>query len=152
MKEFIPWSASMSVGIQEIDQQHRQLLSIINKLYEILVYHPTDNNEQINQILDELVQYTIIHFAVEESLFRIFDYPACDEHKQIHTDLKEQLAVINEKIQNGEKTVTLELMTFLRKWLRDHIMIEDKKYGSFFSNKGIAKTSPGKCWIRKFWN
>jgi hemerythrin len=149
MKEFIPWSASMSVGIQEIDQQHKQLLSIINKLYELIIHFPTDNTGQINQILNELVQYTIIHFAVEESLFRIFNYPLYDEHVQTHTDLKRKIAAINEKVQNGDKKVTLELMTFLRKWLRNHIMIEDKKYEFFFINESIAITHKNKSWFAK---
>jgi len=150
-KEFIRWNSNMSVGIHEIDEQHKQLIQLINDLYEVIVYHPTENAEQVKRIMNELVQYTIIHFAVEESLFRIFDYPDYDEHKQKHTELKKQVAVINRKVQSSEEKVTLELMTFLRQWLRQHIMVEDKQYGPFFVQHGIAQTHHRANWAQKIW-
>lgn len=150
MTEFFSWSDEISVGIQEIDEQHKQLISIVNRLYNAVIYSP-GQLDAIKAIMNELVQYTIIHFAVEESLFRIFGYPEYDSHKKRHEDLRQQVIDINDKIQSGEEQGSLELMTFLRKWLRNHIMIEDKRYSPFLINQGIKETWASKSWIGRIW-
>ena len=69
----IEWTDELSVGIQEIDDQHRLLVSILNKLHTAMYEH--QGKEVAEKILNELVDYTKIHFAVEESLMRVLGYP-----------------------------------------------------------------------------
>ncbi len=151
MKQFVEWTDQMSVGIQEIDEQHKQLVDLINRLYDLIV-HPNKDKTAIREILNGLVQYTVIHFAVEESLFRIFNYPNYEIHKKRHEELRQQVMEINEIVQRGEKEVTVELLVFLRKWLRDHIMIEDKHYAPFLIKQGIKKTWEQRSWVGKIWD
>ena len=150
LKALVHWDDSLSVGIEEIDQQHKILVELINRLYTAIVTNTSD--QEIHKILNELVQYTVIHFSVEESLMRIFNYPHYDTHKKHHEDLTKQVVDIQEKVVSGEKKVDLELLNFLRAWLTKHIMGEDKLYTSFFLDKGLEskwsqKTSlTGKIW------
>ncbi len=147
-REFISWDDELSVGIQEIDEQHKVLVNLINRLFnEALVKH---NVAVANEILTELIQYTIIHFSVEESLFRIFDYPGYEKHKAQHEELKKQVVTLKNRIEEGEE-ITIELISFLRSWLKKHILHEDKKYSHFFTEKGLETSWAKKSWLGRIW-
>jgi hemerythrin len=83
---------------------------------------------------------------------RIFDYSAYEEHKQYHQELTRQVKDFNEKFRSGKATLSMELLSFLRKWLTNHIMVEDKKYTPFFLGKGLKKSWAKRTWIGKIWN
>ncbi|MCB1825037.1 MAG: hemerythrin family protein [Candidatus Competibacteraceae bacterium] len=150
-QEYITWSKELSVGIQELDEQHKILIGLINQLYNEAILKKPDHSI-ISGIFNELAQYTIIHFSVEESLFRIFDYLNTDAHQQHHEQLKETLSDIQNKFHQGAP-VTLELMSFLRQWLKQHIMKDDKQYQTFFLEKGFnADWSKKRSWVGKIWD
>lgn len=150
VKPLLEWSdEKLSVGLQEIDEQHKVLVALINRLHEAIVTQHED--DEIRDILNELVQYTVIHFAVEESLMRIFHYPAYEEHKRHHEDLTRQVIEIKKKIDSGEEKVSLELLNFLRHWLTTHIMGEDKRYGPFLVSQGLKPEWQENSWADKIW-
>ncbi len=149
MRDFIEWTDELSVGIQEIDEQHRILISLINQLYDAIINKI--DSLIINDILEELVQYTVVHFAVEESLMRIFDYSQYDDHKHQHEELKQQVFDLQRKVKTGEVQVGMELLHFLRNWLKKHILITDKKYTSFFLERGLKQSWSQKTWAGKIW-
>ncbi len=150
MKNLIDWTNDLSVGIEEIDEQHKILVSLVNRLYQGII-HQTDVTV-LQEVLNELVQYTIVHFSVEESLMRIFDYPSYEEHKQYHLELTQQVKNFSGKFKSGKATISMELLSFLRKWLTNHIMVEDKKYTPFFLDRGLKKSWAKRSWIGKIWN
>jgi hemerythrin len=150
MEQFISWNDNISVGIQEIDEQHKQLVELINRLYDAMV-QGENKQDAAREILTELTQYTIVHFAVEESLFRIFDYPEYESHREHHQELRDQVADINARIQEGERMITPELLFFLRKWITNHIMVEDKAYAPFLLEKGIEKNWRRSSWLGRIW-
>ncbi len=150
MAAFIEWSEQISVGIQEIDEQHKQLVELINRLFTAMA-SGKEKLQVAKEILNELMQYTIVHFAVEESLFRIFDYPDYDKHCENHSSLRDKVIEINAKVQMGERMITPELLTFLKKWITNHIMVEDKAYAPFLLEKGLKKNWEKKSWIGRIW-
>jgi len=150
LRNFIDWSEDMSVGIQEIDEQHKLLVDLINQLHEAVV--KSTDNVIIGDILEELTQYTIVHFTVEESLMRIFDYSRYEEHKEQHKLLRDQIFELQVKIKTGDVDVGMELLSFLRTWLTRHILMEDKQYSPFFLNKGLGKQWAKRSWAGKIWD
>jgi len=151
MKNLIEWTDDLSVNIQEIDEQHKILVDLVNKLYKSIITQTEKNT--VYDVLNELVQYTTIHFAVEESLMRIFDYPSYEEHKKHHEKLKKQVVDLQDKIwETTEDSISMELLHFLRGWLTKHIMKEDKRYVSFFLDKGLQPTWAKRSWIGKIWH
>jgi hemerythrin len=148
---FIKWDNQMSVGVQEIDRQHKQLIALINKLYDSLKT-TQDRDEILQKVLNRLIQYTIIHFAVEESLMNIFEYPDHLEHKKIHRALEKQVIELQNKIQKGQTKITIEVIIFLRDWVRNHILIEDKKYGPYLTRERLVDHKPvkKKLWVWPF--
>lgn len=150
-KHFVEWTEELSVGIEEIDAQHKILVGLINRLYDETIIHKA-GAEVLNEILNELVEYTIIHFAVEESLFRIFDYPGIEVHTQHHNDLKSQVAELQKKLKSGEATLNKDLLIFLKTWLQQHILQEDKLYGPYLIQQGVKSASPKSSWLGRLWH
>jgi hemerythrin len=140
----IAWDDLYSVEIQEIDEQHKCLIEIMNELYTALANR--SNPELVGDVLDKLVEYTRIHFAVEETLMRLFNYDNYEKHKAIHDKIVSRVEEFQGKYHQGDTHVGMELLMFLRDWLFDHISKEDKSYAKTFHNAGIQKK-----WLRKFW-
>ncbi|CAM3841948.1 bacteriohemerythrin [Parendozoicomonas haliclonae] len=148
-QELITWSDSLSVGIQEIDEQHKILVDLLNKLYLAIREH--HGNEATVTILDELVDYTRIHFSVEESLMRILDYPDYESHKHHHELLIEQINELRRKVQNG-KHIGFELLHFLKNWLTKHIMEEDMEYAPHMLKKGVKANYEQRSWMDRLFH
>ncbi len=149
LKPLVEWSDNLSVGIEEIDEQHKILVRLVNNLYEAIIRK--HEAVVIDGILTELVQYTIVHFSVEESLMRIFDYPQYEDHKRHHEELTAQVLDIREKVRLRQATVSMELLNFLRSWLTNHIMIEDKHYEPYFLKQGLKKSWATRSWAGRIW-
>ena len=129
---FVIWNDSYSV---EIDQQHQKLLAIMNELYDAM----RENKEKsvLRKILEELVTYTETHFKTEEEYFDLFGYPEKDEQKELHTYFIKKISEFRNSFTRGETDLPLEIMTFLKEWLLDHIKVIDKKYSDFFNENGL---------------
>lgn len=150
-KLFVEWTDSLSVGIQEIDEQHKVLINLINRLFDETIVNQSAIGVT-EQVLQELVEYTMVHFAVEESLFRIFDYPEIEAHMRRHVDLKEQVLDLQKKIKKGETVVNSDLLMFLKKWLTNHILQEDKLYAPYLIKQGVKSSWASRSWLGKIWH
>ena len=149
MTKFVEWSDVLSVGIEEIDAQHRVLVDLVNQMHEAI--HQHKGTAAVNEILGKLADYTRIHFAVEESLMRILDYPDYQTHKQHHEELVAEVRELQRKVNDEHKSISFELLQFLKKWLINHIIHEDKLYGPHFIAKGVV-THQKKSFIDRFWS
>ena len=157
MSELFEWSDGYSVGVQEIDEQHKELVGLLNQLHTAI--HEHHGSEASRRILDELADYTRTHFMVEESLMRVSNYPEFENHKRNHEELIAQVQALQEKLDSGQAAITFELLHFLKVWLTRHINEADKHFGDFFTQqRGAAEWSPQveqtmkkKKWWWKFW-
>jgi hemerythrin len=136
MMALMEWSDKYSVGINSIDVQHKQLVALINNLFEALSKGKGD--QALAPILNELIVYTKTHFAYEERLFTQYAYPDSSLHKADHDKLAAQVLDIQKQMQEGKVGVSVGTMTFLKEWLSGHIMGSDKKYGPYLSGKGVV--------------
>ena len=149
MSNFVEWTDALSVGIEEIDEQHKVLVEMVNKMHEAI--HQRHGSDVVIGILNDLAEYTRIHFAVEESLMRILNYPGYDAHKEVHEELLHTVEDLQEKVATGKKSIGFELMHFLKTWLTKHIMEEDMQYSGFFLTAGAQPTLGKKSWIKRLW-
>ncbi len=140
----VQWSDEFSVEIQEIDEQHKLIINYINELYEAL--SRKDSHDLVADVIQKLVEYTKIHFAVEETLMRIFHYEGYETHKLIHDRLVQGALLYQARFLSGDAAVGMELLMFLKEWLFDHINREDKRYIKTFHSAGVKKK-----WVKKFW-
>jgi hemerythrin len=130
------WDAKFSVGVPEIDRQHKALMDMANELkYEL------DGKRSIKtarQILKGLIDYTATHFSYEEQLMDQTDYAEVEQHKALHKQLVEDVLRYNERIVQGDDRVLNELMGFIKKWLLEHIQKTDKKLGAHLQSEGLV--------------
>ncbi|MGB9623535.1 MAG: bacteriohemerythrin [Phycisphaerae bacterium] len=127
----LTWSESLSVGVDEFDNQHRKLINMINALHDAMA--KGQGREILGPLLDALVQYTATHFASEEKRMQQLHYPSYLQHKVEHDTLTRQVRDLKQRFDAGKTTITLEVMKFLREWLTNHIQGTDRKYGPFFA-------------------
>lgn len=150
----ITWSKEYSIGLEQIDNQHKKLIFLINKLEVLTMYAPThaDFKLKLDKIMEELINYTILHFSTEEVLMDMFDYEDMIEHQKSHNNFIEMIKLEKEKLEiivtnkDWEK-VAIELdkiLKYLQNWLINHILKSDKKYTDFFLKiQKKAKNSGG---------
>ena len=132
---FIDWEDSFCVGVKKVDDQHRQLVAHLNNLYEAM--QAGKGKDALNTVMNGLVQYTTEHFATEESLMKLYDFPGYDEHKEKHEKLASHVVKLKQKFDTGEISSPLQITNFLKDWLARHIMGTDKAYGPFLNAKGV---------------
>jgi hemerythrin len=150
MTRFIEWTDALSVGIDEIDTQHKMLVSIINEMHEAI--HERHGSGVVRDVLAKLADYTKIHFAVEESLMRILGYPGYEGHKAQHQELIQNVLDLQHKVDSGHTAIGFELMHFLKVWLTRHIMESDQQYGQFFMEAGVRARHKKKSWADRVWD
>jgi hemerythrin len=121
--EFI-WKEKYSVGNATIDQQHKELFEIGNRLSEIAAVY------EIKSLIMHLFEYTRKHFAYEEGIMKQMGFPLQEEHLKLHEDLISQLSEMSKNSFKTDEAVFNFKMFFLD-WLIDHIMVEDNKYVRF---------------------
>ena len=131
----ITWTNSYSVRNETIDNQHKKLVGMINELYDAFINGKA--NEVISEILKRMVEYTDYHFATEEKIFEKYNYPMFDEHKEKHEGFVKKVIDFQIGYEACDVSLSYEVMDFLRKWLIEHIMGEDKKYMKYFLENSI---------------
>ncbi len=135
------WTDELSVDIQEIDNQHKVLINILNQLFTAVAERKSE--KIIGETLDALMDYTRTHFELEENLMRSAGYGGADfdAHLAMHHIFVDRMDSIASKFLSENKAVTFELLNFLKHWLRDHIMVTDKKYAAALRMAGFCTKS-----------
>lgn len=132
---FVNWSDSYSVGVQDMDKQHQKLFAIINELFEAMKERKA--KEILGKILKDLLNYTVNHFGKEELLMKANNYPGLPEQLKQHKIFIDKIKELSEKHNAGKMVLSVEISSFLKDWLVNHIQGIDQKYTAFFNEKGI---------------
>jgi hemerythrin len=124
----VKWEDKYSLGVESIDEQHKELFRIANRIYELLKNEMIlDKYDHIMEIIDELKNYTVDHFKDEEEYMKSIGYKKFLSHKVAHTDFLDKMENIDvNKIDNGHNEYLLSILDFVCVWLIEHIMKEDK--------------------------
>lgn len=117
------WKSSFAIGIEEIDRQHKLLLTYLNEALE------QDTNT--GDMISKLKAYAREHFAGEEKLMSKINYPAFEGHRQQHQLFEEQMEQLEESVNKSERQAITALASFMRDWFLDHILVADANYASY---------------------
>ena len=131
----IIWNNTLSVGVRQIDEQHQQLIQLINDLNSAM--KSGKGKDVLAQTLKGLADYTVNHFKVEEDYFDRFSYPDRFIHKRAHSEFVAKVDGFKASLENGQLALSVQVMTFLSQWLLQHIQGADKKYSTFFAAQGL---------------
>lgn len=131
----MPWHPSLSVGVDFIDEQHKEWFRHAEKLFD--AGKKGQAREYIGDLLAFLDNYTKKHFADEEEYMRSIDYPGLAEQKKAHASFVASL----EKLRNdyeqsgGSLTVIISANQMVIDWLTNHISKMDRKIGEFANRR-----------------
>lgn len=124
----IKWKEEYTMGIPLIDEQHKELFKIADKIFELLqdknFYDKYDN---VIELIEELKSYTVFHFESEEDYMKSIGYRKYLTHKVDHDDFIEKVSNVDfSKIDENQNAYILEILEFVVKWINDHILEKDK--------------------------
>jgi hemerythrin len=130
---FIEWSSELSVRVDEMDRQHKQLVELLNQLHNAM--KSGKGKDVVGQTLASLVKYTNTHFGAEEQFMQKTGYPDLQAQKLSHEAFVKKVQAFESSVKAGETLQVNEVLNFLWGWLKTHIQKEDRKYGEYAASK-----------------
>lgn len=134
-QHLIDWNSAYSIGLDEIDDQHKVLFDIINGMWASVINR--EKGAPLLDALDELERYTVTHFTAEEAFMRSHGYSNFEVHKKQHDQFISRVRSERQSIEAGGP-VSLDMINFLKDWLINHILVQDKAYAAEFKNKKLG--------------
>ena len=129
--DVFPWNDNFSIGIEDIDRQHRNLVDLLNELTVTLIQ---DNEAELTKVFEELAAYADYHFKAEEAIWQ--EYFTVDdkwyrEHYETHASFLPQAIRIKEEMADQPLSASIEkIVRFLINWLASHIIDSDRLMAS----------------------
>ena len=124
MMAILNWTSDLDTGIAEIDNQHRRIVDYINRLNEL---RHTHDRAGLSDVIGEMVDYTMSHFAFEEALMEQAEYAFSQAHRSVHETFIKRVEKFRERFIAGED-IADELYDVLKRWLINHIQRDDAAY------------------------
>ena len=123
------WNEEYKLGVKKIDKQHKKLFEIGNKLKKLLNESKEEKINEILEIINELIDYTVYHFDSEEKYFEDIDFDSKEKHIEKHKKFVSYLENIEYKkvIENEDKFLN-DLAKYISVWIIQHIKREDSEY------------------------
>ena len=131
MVKDLVWGEILRVGVEEIDEDHRKLVSIFNLLNHAVM--EGESPEYLAALLDELINCTVWHFSHEERLMLKHRYAGIEEHKAEHRELIMSASDLKQAILQADKSAVNQQVESLEHWLTEHIFAADMRLGSYLA-------------------
>ena len=139
---FVEWSEELSIGIPQTDEEHHHLVLILNELDD--AKRVGKGSRVMAEILDRLVDYTVVHFQSEEKLMEEYGFPGIELHRTQHQQLVDKVARFQTRFHSRRERITNEVMDFLKYWLTNHILVDDMAFGNHVTrNPGSVPSRTG---------
>jgi hemerythrin len=127
---------TFAVGVRAMDDQHGILMDAIDELRQASVRGA--GRQQIGELLNQLIDFTRMHFASEEKLLEQYSYPALEEQRAEHRHFVAHLVESAHWVQHGEIVPMRPLLSFLREWCLSHFEGMDQQYGPWLNDHGVS--------------
>ena len=134
-QSFLVWDDDLSVCIEAMDQDHKNLLNLINNLRASVLCNTGEAFERKN--LEDLVRYTREHLKREEDLLQEHDFPNFEGHKAQHDQMISYVNTYVRRYDEQGRKVLPEIADYLTLWLTDHIKVTDKQYSGFLNERSV---------------
>lgn len=133
MEDRLIFDSRYVVGIEQVDREHQKLFELASKIYDSLALDIVLPMTEVKSAIAELIDYTMTHFANEESLMAANGYPSLQEHHELHAYLIYRIKDFEKDVERGEQVTPVDAYEFLCSWLGDHILASDRNFGEFYS-------------------
>lgn len=131
----LQWTEQLSVGVDSIDNQHKELIARINGLLSAM--GQGKGREEIGGMMDFLAKYVVDHFGAEQEYMARFAYPAAVAHTAQHTAFVGDFAALSREfaVQGANSHMTLQVQSRVSDWLKSHIAGTDKLLGAYLKSR-----------------
>jgi hemerythrin len=130
----ITWSESYATGIKLIDDQHKELVNLTNRLYQACMTHQ-EEAFAFKEAMHSMVDYVHFHFDAELKLLERINFPDFLGHKQQHDSLVRDIIEAVKDYESGKKAVPYAFVRTLKDWVFGHIAIYDKIYAAYVDDQ-----------------
>ncbi|MCK9200181.1 MAG: bacteriohemerythrin [Gallionella sp.] len=120
------------VGVTEIDEQHRELVRLVNRLNGAIKNREGD--DVLHKLFEDLLSFTAFHFATEHRLMEQYGYGEIARHDAEHIQLVNEAEHLKTGLSQGRELLALQS---IKDWLLNHIQYADKPLGKFLVGKGV---------------
>lgn len=131
------WSSVYEIGVEAIDNQHKHMIELSNRLYEALT--ELRGEAALAALFDELREHVAVHFASEEEYMASIGYPHLEEQRQQHEELERRTLELAEAHRQGRRHLSPEVMHFLRDWITEHLLHYDRRIGEYVREQGLGR-------------
>jgi hemerythrin len=134
----ILWTPKLAVGVEEIDEEHRELFDRVNRLLDAMAQAKA--KEELEPLVGFLHDYVNVHFGGEQRLMQQYRYPAAAEHLAQHAFFVSEFKALAAEVQKVGPTALLSIRVnkLLCDWLRDHVSTTDREFGEFLRSAGMT--------------
>ncbi|MDR1802256.1 MAG: hemerythrin family protein [Treponema sp.] len=132
IQDFIRWDGSMKLGIPILDEQHVNLVRIADNLQLTNSKSSDHTHNRFIGAASEAIEYIKYHFATEEKLMRLLEYPNYNEHINEHKDCLWDLLYSSSQFKNEQNADFRQFVIFLNEWIVTHISDSDKDFANYF--------------------
>jgi hemerythrin len=117
------WTNSLNTGVDLIDDDHRQLVGMINALNDAIA--EGRGQDVMGKVLDNMILYCRVHFGREEGVMQLTNYPKYQQHKREHEKLLHEIDLLKKDYDKGVTVNSTHMAKMLGDWLRNHIVSVD---------------------------
>ena len=129
----LQWEDRFSIGIAEVDHEHRELIQLINDLHAAM--GGDRSQERVEEFLGEILARISAHFALEEKSMETLRYPERAEHKRDHEHLLDEIRDIMDDVTDHGVLDEDRLSNRLRTWFGDHFASFDVRFHRYLVSR-----------------
>jgi len=143
---YIEWDDRFDVGISGINEQHKQLIGLINEVHEVIAQTinridlaaVSKEASVLISVVDRMDDYAKYHFSTEEYYMSEYSFRGYQSHKKEHEVFIGKVQGFQRDIDRGSTLTLTELEEYLKTWIVHHILKVDHKYARHFKKKGVS--------------
>jgi len=126
--DLVTWSDTFSCGIKLIDDQHKELIRLVNEMFMHVTGPKRNELDYLTEVIEKLVKYVKIHFSTEEKIMRAIKYEGFIEHKKAHDNFIFKIIETVDEFTTGKRKSLYSFTRFLKDWIFSHIAVMDRGY------------------------
>jgi len=131
----LKWEDRLNTGVRCFDEEHKTILKMLNITRELL--EKGDRKQATDFLIKVLIPYLVSHLRHEEEVFALFNYEEGERHTKVHASVEGLFKGFIPLLEEGEDKILKHIQAVLMGWLYGHIEKVDKKYGTYFMERGL---------------